>query len=173
MPVHRNQRHLSKLSFDDDPVPFEGTQVHPESVLDQIRNGDVLKQAALAGVGLLNDDDFLNVLDIAVQILHFAQHVGVLGDQVAGERFQVSRQHLPFRVVSQKLCQIAAMLVQQRQCLAEFIHPRLAQALVQEGDGDIDAVENVADVVQCAGGDFGHAGLPVGQLKPLAEVGDF
>ena len=42
----------------------------------------------------------------------------------------------------------------------------MADSVGDQGTGDVDAVKDVADVVQDAGGDLGHAGLP-GDLKQL------
>ena len=48
---------------------------------------------------------------------------------------------------------------------------RFANLIVEQGGGDVDTVEDVANVVQDAGGHFGHARPPGSQHEALLRLG--
>ncbi len=48
----------------------------------------------------------------------------------------------------------------------------MADALLEDVGGDVEAVEDIADVVEDAGGDLGHAGLAGGEHQILLGFGE-
>src|SRR5271169_2993934 len=62
------------------------------------------------------------------------------------------------------------MLAQQGNYLSQTAHFGLLDGIDQQAGRDIDTVEDVADVMENAGGDFGHAGLARGLEKSLPSL---
>ena len=90
------------------------------------------------------------------------QLVGQLDDE-AGDEFALG-------IGGEEAGEVGLVLLEEAAELDEAGHFRAAQLLADEGGGDVDAVEDVADVVEDAGGDLGHAGLARGIHQLLVQL---
>lgn len=72
-----------------------------------------------------------------------------------------------------EIAEVVGVIAHHRGELAEVVRPGFLHLVGNDGDGDIDAVEDVADVVEDAGGDLGHAGLAGGGHELLVRFLEF
>jgi len=108
---------------------------------------------------LLHGDDIFDVHDVFAQRLELVFDGLLLCGELLGEFVEIAEHLLALRVDGQKRAEVSLMLVQQRHQPGEAGDLRLADLLGHERSRDIDAVQHIADVVQDAGRDLGHAGF--------------
>src|SRR5690606_4941298 len=151
-------------------VPGEGGGVEAEGVFDEVGGVEGFEQAALHGVGLLHGDDVLDVVDVLLEGVDFGEEAVAFVDEVGAEGLDVGGELVAFGVVGDEVGQVVGVGGEEFAGLDEVGGFGVAEAVGDEGGGDVDAVEHVADVVQDAGGDLGHAGLVGGAEEFLAGL---
>ena len=134
----------------------------------------MFERAGNLGVALLHRHDFLDVLDVLAQQRRPRSSISVCSPaKLVGHRAEIFGQEFAFRVGGQEFAEVAVLLAQHGGGAAQIGELGLPQPVADEGGGDADAVEHVADVVQDAGGHFGHAGLARGFEQPAVEPVQF
>ncbi len=148
-------------------MALEGGAIEIQRILDEIGGRQRLHDPRDSGVTLLHGDDLLDVRDVFREAFHLAQHLGLLGREPLRERVDKCRQLFALGVRSEETGQIVRVFLERVRDIREMRDPRFAQAVGNQHRGNVHAVEDVADVVQHAGGDFRHARLP----RNLDQVG--
>ena len=97
---------------------------------------------------------------------HFGDQFIALGGQEFGSLGEIFGEQFALGIGGQKLRELAVLAVQHGGGAAEIADLGLAQPVTHHRGGHTHAVEHIADVVEHAGGDLGHAGLP-GDLEQL------
>ena len=168
--VYRDRGHLGELADDFDLVALQGAGIEAQGVFDQLGEGECFDEAANGRVALLHRDNLFDVFDIGRKRLEFVQHFLLFAGQVFGQVAQVGGQLFAFRVLGQKGGKIGGMGVEEGDGPGKIGELGTADFVEQERAGDIDAVEDVADVVQDAGGDVSHAGLAGDIEQPAVQL---
>ena len=70
--VSRGLGHGGVLAHDLNPMAGEAGRVELQGIIHQVGDGHVFEDAGNAGVILLHGDDFLDVLNVARQLILFA-----------------------------------------------------------------------------------------------------
>jgi len=156
--VHLDERDGLVVAIEGDAVAGQGPIVHAHGVFEQIARRQPLDHARHAGVTLLHGDDLLDVLDIAGDALHLPAPVAMLRLEVLGQLDDEVGELLAARIAGDEFRGVGGVRLEQGGDVAQVAEAGVGELLVEDGGGDVDAVEDVADVVQHAGGDLGHAG---------------
>ena len=93
--------------------------------------------------------------------------------EMRGEADEIIRQLAALGVVGEEIAEIGLVLLHEGHGAAEIDELRMPHLVADERVGNIHAVEHVADVVQHAGGDLGHAGLARRIHELLVHLGQF
>src|SRR5579871_158179 len=137
---------FGELAAQRHAVARERAGVQAQAVLDEIGDIDRFGDAAELGVALLHRDRLLDVLKVGAQGAQLLQCSLLVGDE------------------------LGSLLLQQIRDAAEAVDLRLLDAIREQARGDVDAVQDVADVVQDIRGDFRHAGLARGRHQLLVDA---
>ena len=116
------------------------------------------RPAKFSCVTLLRTDELLDVLESFVDVVELAREVLALFRELLRDLRQHRSEVLAARVLDQELRQLHGRVVDDGQHLLEVRGARVASLVRGHGGRHVDAVERVADVVQDARGDLGHAG---------------
>src|ERR1700674_72056 len=157
VPVDPDQRNGGEAPLDVDAMALESADVHRDRVFDQLVGMQIFKNAADFGVTLLHGDDFLDVLDVAPELIDLIKEVGVFGHQKFSELGEISWELLSDLIVGEIISEITVARSKKGGCFRQFGRLRAAQFLHHQARGDIDAVQDVSDVVQDPGRNFRHA----------------
>src|SRR6266403_586324 len=157
--IDGDRRHLVEFAAQRHAVTYEGAGVQAQAVLHQIGHRDGFGHAAQLGVALLHRHRVLDVFQVVAQRCELFERHFLIAHELFAERGQVLRYALAALVTGEEFADRRAFLLKQR---GEAGYPRsfrLLDALGHEAGRDIDAVQDIADIVQHIGRDFGHACL--------------
>ena len=167
--VDGDRRDLAEFALQRHAVAHEGAGIQAQAVLDQVGDRDGLVDAAEPGIALLHRDGVLDVLEIVAQQRELVERGALIVLQRVAERGEVLRNALAALVVRDELTHAGALLEQQRCQARDALGLRLSDALGDEARRYVDAVENVADIVQNVGGDLRHARFARGRHQLLVH----
>ena len=171
--VDGDRRHVAEFALQRDAMACESAGIQPQAVFHQIDDLDGLRDAAELGVVLLHGDGVLDVLEVLAQRGELLQCRALIGEQLLAERGEIFGYALSAFVLGDELPGALTLLEQQGGEARDTGRLRLPDALRDETCRDVDAVQNVADVVQDIRGDFGHAGLARGRHQLLVHALQF
>src|SRR6185369_8292005 len=139
--------------------PICGGDVDANGVIDE--GGDIyaFKDAGRFGEGLLDGNDLLNVIDVAGEGSDLLDDGGLFLLEDAGDGHEVAGEFAAAFVGGDVLGKIFFMLLDEIDGAGEVLDGGVAEFVREDAGGDVHAVEDVADVVEDAGGDLGHAGM--------------
>ena len=159
--VHRDFRQVF-LNFADhlDIMAGQARGIDAQRVLQQVGRLDGLARAGVLREVLLRRHDFLDVLHTGFERPQLPEQRHAFGDQPVVQLFEVSGQEFPLGMLGDERAEASRMFAQQGRHPAEIGSLGLAQFFSDGAGGNVDAVDDVFDVVQHAGGGFGHAGFP-------------
>ena len=132
------------------------SNVHRNCVFDQVMCSQIFKDAADLGVALLHRHDLLDVLDIASELIDFLEKLNVLGDKEFSQLREISRQLLPVWVCREIFGEVAVLRCQKQRGFGELRCLRPPQFLHDQTRRDVDAIQNIADVMEYARRNLGH-----------------
>src|ERR1039458_2183964 len=156
--VDANQRDIVvNLSAYGDAVAGKRSGVHAQTILDQGGHGHGLGDAAQLRVALLHGHRLLDMIDVVAQRTELLESEPLVSLQLLRELRQVSRQLPAALVRGQERSQIRLALLEQGRCPAEPRHFRILDALSHEARRDVDAGEDVADILEYVQYDFRHS----------------
>ena len=149
-------------------------RVDLQGVIHQVGDGDGLDDAGDAGVVLLHGDDFLDVLDVAGQLVLLFVATAYARPASWSASWMMKRgTSLPLGSAVRKPGRSASCCWRRPPSLTRLTTSEPRSFSRDEGGGDVDAVEDVADVVEDARGDLGHAGLARGIHQLPVELVQF
>ena len=147
-----------ELADDAHGVADEGAGVHAEGILHQLLGAERFDDADHGGVGLLHRDDLLDVVDVFLEGIEFFEQAVAFRDGMLREGGEQVGEAAALGIVEEKLAEVGAAFVEEFGNLDEAFGLGLAEPGGDDAGGNVEAVEDVADVVEHAGGDLGHAG---------------
>ncbi len=153
---HRGQD--LELPNETDVVAVQGIAAHAQAVFNEGGEVQEFRDAGGDGVALLHRDNLLDVVDILPKGSQFENHRFLVGEQVFRKQGEVSGQSLAFGVGSKKRAEFVVVLAQQADDFGQAGSLGLFDAIRHEAGRDIDAVEDIADVMEDVRGHFGHSG---------------
>src|SRR5215475_1688087 len=101
----------------------------------------------------------VHVFEALAQSRQVSERDLVLADQLLAERLKVAGYDFPPLIKRHELTELLALLAEDSRHTANIGRLGTPQPLAKEHRGHVDAGQDVADVVQDAGGDFRHARL--------------
>ena len=122
---------------------------------------------------MLHGHDFLDVFDVLAQRIQFLEGGLLFRHEVRRQLAQVIRQLAASGILGQEAAQIGGVLLQQGGGFAHIGELGIFGLVGHERRREVDTVEHVANVMQDAGGDFGHAGLTGGFQQDAMDPLDF
>jgi len=155
--VHGDGDGPFEIADDLDLVPGDGALVQAQCVFEEIDGVERFDDAGDAGVILLHGHDFLDMVDVAGKLIDLFLKLGVLLSQMSGKGGEIAGQFASTRIVGKEGGQIILVFLEERGGLAQVGHAGLAHLFADDGGGDVDAIEDIADVVQDAAAHFRHA----------------
>src|SRR5258708_4948717 len=167
--IDGDRRHLVEFAAQRHAVAHEGAGVQAQAVLHQIGYRDGLGHAAQLGVALLHRHRVLDVFQVVAQRCELFERHFLIAQQLLAERGHVFRYALAPLVIGEEFAGRRAFFLKQ---LGEAGYARgfgLLDALGHETGRDVDAVQDIADIVQYVGRDFGHACLARGDHELLVH----
>ena len=148
VPVDDNGRHGIEMPGDLDRVAQVSCGVHFESAIHEIGGRHAFQDAGHFGVALLHGDDFFDMFDVARQFLQFLDQLFLLLAEVLRQLLKVVRQFASSLVRREEMRQVMSMILEKLGGAGQVGDLELAQPVGQDACGDIDAVEDIADVVK-------------------------
>src|ERR1019366_5052651 len=171
--VRRDRRHRLGIAFYPNLVADQSRLDDSQSIVHHVAQLHIFHQAGHLRVALLGGHNLLDVTHVKREQLQLFQQVVALRMEVAAQFDQIG-QHAPaLRVPAEELRKVAGVLLQHANQSYQIVHPRLPNPARKQRSGYIHAVQDVAHVVQDAGGNLGHARLARECDEPLLRGGQF
>ena len=166
--VEADRGQLAPVPLEDDAVSSMGRAGQANDLVDDVGHryrfhhaDDGLDLVLLAG------HDALDVVDVSLQRGQLIEDRSALIDPGLGQIADVGGELASLFIAGQEVRPVPLVSADQTGHPGERRHARLLHRFDHNAGGHVDAVEDVANIVEHGGGDLGHAG-PAGGIHQLA-----
>src|SRR5215831_2023391 len=158
VPIHQHLGQFGVLPNHLNLLPFQRRQVDSQGLLHEIGQRHGLLQTTKASQALLHADDLLDVLDISTERREFLEYGRLFMSEILGQLGKVTGNLLPFRIMREIVTQRRGALLQHRSNAPQITHRGFTNSAGNEIGRNIDAVQNIAHIMEHTRGHIGHAG---------------
>ena len=134
--------------------------IHQQGVFDQIGYFYSFGHAGKPGVVLLQRHDFFDMVDVFDQQFQLFKHGRLLPGEVFPQLVEKIGQLFALGIARDELAQVRGMFAHQGGDAGDAGHLGILQVIRNHGGGDVDAVDDVANVMEHIAGYVGHARPP-------------